>query len=127
MGKQSFQIRYIYNPLPDQYFQDPLVDNYCSKVTFNGRSYLLELHGISRQVGELHVLFKLFMQNAQFKRRIVIKEIKRKEFCIIFFSLYFFVSVNISLLGKVQTITPPELSKHRCLHSLLFYREQELV
>lgn len=79
MGKQSFQIRYIYNPLPDQYFQDPLVDNYCSKVTFNGRSYLLELHGIFRQVGELHVLFKLFMQNAQFKRRIVIKEIKRKE------------------------------------------------
>lgn len=49
VGKQSFQIRYIYNPLPDQYFQDPLVDNYCSKVTFNGSSYLLELHGISRQ------------------------------------------------------------------------------
>lgn len=123
MGKQSFQIRYIYNPLPDQYFQDPLVDNYCSKVTFNGSSYLLELHGISRQVGELHVLFKLFMKNAQFKRRIVIKEIKRKE-CLHYI---LFVSVNISLLGKVQTITPPELSRHRCLHSLLFYREQELV
>lgn len=49
MGKHSLQIRYINNPLPDQYFQDPLVYNYCSKVTFNGRSYFLELLGISRQ------------------------------------------------------------------------------
>lgn len=49
VGKHSLQIRYINNPLPDQYFQDPLVYNYCSKVTFNGRSYFLELLGISRQ------------------------------------------------------------------------------
>lgn len=66
VGKHSLQVRYIKNPLPDQYFQDPLVYNYCSKVTFNGRSYFLELLGISRQVSVK-------------KWRIIIKEIIRKE------------------------------------------------